>query len=488
MVDEFYDITDIDVSTPERIIKRAKHLENMTFREVVELNINPDAPVDTYKNPKDKGGMGKLLEDCFFNFSPNSRSESDFKEAGVELKATCFDRNKKGNIKAGERLVLSMIPYDKPIDDELGNSHLWDKCSDILLIYYERDRAVDKLDQRIHHAVLFTPPPEDLKIIEEDYKAIASMVQSGHAEDLSEGMTMYLGACTKGASSKSVSPQFYGSHMPAKKRAFCFKVKYMNHILDTYILGNSDPSARIISDPEALKNKTFKELVLEKIESYAGKTDKELCELLKIDYHAKDKKGLYSRIIYAMLGIKGDHAEEFDKANISVHTVRYEKNGKNKEHLPVMDARLDTISEDTWEDCELHEFFETQCFLFVLFQREGDSYVLKKAKFWSMPQKDIEGDLRVCWEETQKVIQNGIILKRTPRKTSEIVNNNLPGSSDQLIAHVRPHASSRWYRFEDGTTLGDDPSNGVNLPNGVEITRQSFWLNNSYVKKILDEG
>ncbi len=487
MNDEFYDLTYVDVSTPEKIIRRAKHLENMTFREVVELNINPDVPKDKYNNPKDKGGMGKLIEECFFNFSPNSRSEADFKEARVELKATCFDRNKKGEIKAGERLVLSMIPYDKPIDDELNNSHLWEKCSNILLIYYERDRNIDKLDQRIHHAVLFTPPPEDLKIIEEDYKTIVSMIKSGHAEDLSEGMTMYLGACTKGASSKSVAPQFYGSHVPAKRRAFCFKTKYMNHILDAYILGNSNQSNKIVSNLETFKNKTFQELVLEKINSYAGKTDKELCKIFDIDYQAKDKKGLYSRIIYAMLGIKGNHAEEFDKANISVHTVRYGMNGKNKEHLPVIDAHLDTISEDAWEDCKLHEYFETQRFLFVLFQKEGDSYVLKKAKFWSMPQKDIEGYLRICWEETQRVIQNGIILERVSQGTSEIVKNNLPCSSRQPIAHVRPHASNRWYRFVDGTTIGDNPSNGVKLPNGIEITRQSFWLNNSYIKKILDE-
>ncbi len=192
-----------------------------------------------------------------------------------------------------------MIPYDEPVEDELYTSHLWDKCSDILLIYYERDKTIDKLDQRIHHAVLFTPPEEDMRIIEQDYQTIINTIKEGHAEDLSEGMTMYLGACTKGASSKSVAPQFYGSHLPAKRRAFCFKTKYMNHILDKYVLGNDVSSQKIINDVSELKDKTFKEVVLEKIDKYIGMTDVELCDLLDIDINAKDKKGLYSRIAWS---------------------------------------------------------------------------------------------------------------------------------------------------------------------------------------------
>ncbi len=61
MTDEFYDITEIDVSTPEKIIKRAKHLENMTFRKVLELDINPNVDKSKYYNAKNKGGMGVLL-------------------------------------------------------------------------------------------------------------------------------------------------------------------------------------------------------------------------------------------------------------------------------------------------------------------------------------------------------------------------------------------------------------------------------------------
>jgi len=37
---------------------------------------------------KDKGHLGKMIEKLFFKYEPNSNAEADFREAGLELKAT----------------------------------------------------------------------------------------------------------------------------------------------------------------------------------------------------------------------------------------------------------------------------------------------------------------------------------------------------------------------------------------------------------------
>ena len=103
-----------------------------------------------------------------------------------------------------------MIPYDKPIDVEFESSHLWQKCSTLLLIYYHRDKSVNKYDQKIEYVSLFTPPAEDLKIIQDDYDKIVSYILAGRADELSEGLTTYLGASTKGATAeKSRAVQYY---------------------------------------------------------------------------------------------------------------------------------------------------------------------------------------------------------------------------------------------------------------------------------------
>ena len=63
---------------------------------------------------------------------------------------------------------------------------------------------------QIDYVKLFTPPIDDLKIIEEDYKTIIDKIAEGKAHELSESDTMYLGACTKGATAeKSTVPQYY---------------------------------------------------------------------------------------------------------------------------------------------------------------------------------------------------------------------------------------------------------------------------------------
>ena len=71
-----------------------------------------------------------------------------------------------------------------------------------------------------------------MKIIQEDYEKIAKKVSEGRAHELSEGDTMYLGACTKGSTAeKSHLPQeYYAPDIKAKKRTFCFKQSYMTTI------------------------------------------------------------------------------------------------------------------------------------------------------------------------------------------------------------------------------------------------------------------
>ena len=139
----------IEYQTPQQFYNRGKQLEGMTFRDVLELGIVPEGVTREYNSRRYKGGMGTLIEERFFGYKANSDREADFAEAGVELKATCIDRRKNGKDAAGERLVLTMIPYDKEAPASLYDSHLWHKCQRMLLVWYRRDKTIDPYDQRI---------------------------------------------------------------------------------------------------------------------------------------------------------------------------------------------------------------------------------------------------------------------------------------------------------------------------------------------------
>ena len=264
---------DYNNKSEKSIYDYAKKLEGMTFREVLDeykdsmyktyddfhhlrTKVN-DSPNISYLNkdpgyiynPKAKGQLGGLLENCYFGYKPNSDPHADFFDVGVELKSTPIEKKNNGGYRAGERLSITNISFEEPVEDDFYKSHVWEKIKRILLIQYLRYKSIDRLDYMIEFVNLFTPPKEDLKIIIDDYNAINKKIKQGKAHELSEGDTMYLGACTKGATAKkSMRPQYYGDHELAKKRNYCFKTAYMNFVLKNYILKNNVPYESIVKE------------------------------------------------------------------------------------------------------------------------------------------------------------------------------------------------------------------------------------------------
>ena len=117
-----------DPASPQNIEAFALKLEDKTFRDVLleKGNIN-ESSVESYANRFRKGGLGNLLEEVYFGYKANSKQEADFPEAGVELKVTPYEITKKGELRAGERLVITMINYDGPIEMDFVKSHAWEK-------------------------------------------------------------------------------------------------------------------------------------------------------------------------------------------------------------------------------------------------------------------------------------------------------------------------------------------------------------------------
>lgn len=482
------DYVRVSLDDPASLLDYAKKLEGHTFREVLELGIYPDgvsADVQ-YDNVSFKGGMGNLLEERYFGYRANSDSRADFADAGIELKTTCFDRKKSGRVKAGERLVLGMIAYDESIEAPFDESHLWGKNQKILLIYYERNRDVDKYDQVITDVIIFTPPEEDLAIIREDYETLQEYVMAGRADELSESLTRYLGACTKGSTAaKSLRDQLvYAPGKLAKSRAWCYKNSYMTYVLNNYILEDGGGES-IVKDLAQLRSIGFDELVMSLLEPYLGMTDKEICEQLGVEYTGN--KAQWTTLVYRMLGIRGKHASEFEKANVSVRTVRIEEAQKVEQNMSLNTFSFVELAEEEWESAPLHLYFEETRFFFVAFQKEPDGIRLKGARFWSMPEKDIEGPLKECWEKARARAREGVDLIVVLDKTGKpVINNNLPKAKENAVAHVRPHAGRAAYRLADGTEIGNVARDADMLPDGQWMTKQSFWLNSGYIYSIVE--
>ena len=443
-------------TTKEAILKRALEIKGIPLK-----NVDKTGRLST-----GKGAIGTVIEESWFEYTPNSESEPDFPEAGVELKVTPYLRGRNG-IRAKERLVCNIINYMEEYDKTFMTSAFWHKCNTMLLMSYEHLTDKPKGDYHIDAAVLFSFPEEDLIIIEHDWQVIMEKVRSGRAHEISEGDTMYLAACTKGANASSVRPQPFSS-MPAKQRAYSLKSSYMTQILNKYIFGN-EQSEKIIKDYHELEATTFEEYLIAKVTPYFGKTDRELMRMFGVETTAKN---INEVLLAKMLGVQGKiaYTEEFQKAGIVPKTIRVRPNGTIKESMSFPTFDFIKLSQETeWEESEFYNYLAPTKFLFVIFQ-ENDSgqLVFDRIKFWNIPNEDLE-EVRIVWKRTVSAIREGV--KLVP--TSAGISNNLPKSSESRVSHVRPH--------------GRNAADKLPLPDGRMMTKQCFWLNNTYIAEQIKE-
>lgn len=462
-----------DKTKPKSIEAYAQKLIGRSFRQVMEDDSNAireDGTTygksDVAEAKRNKGNVGQIIEECFFHYSCNSDARADFPEAGVELKVTPYKENKNGSLSAKERLILTMIDYMTVVNEDFETSHFWNKSKLILLIYYLYKKEVQfNLDYRIGYAKLFTPPEQDLKIIKHDYEIIVEKIRAGKAHELSEGDTLYLGAATKSSTSEVRRKQPY-SDIPAKPRAFTFKNSYMTYVLNNYIIPGKDTYEPIVKDDSV---ESFEDYVVNKIGEYAGYSVDELCEKFDVDI-TKKAKNLGAMLAYRILGIKSNQAEEFEKANIVLKTIRIGSNNKIKESMSFPTFKFKELVQEEWDDSTFGNYLRETRFLFVVYKfDENEKLHLKGAQFWNIPYEDLENDVRQMWERTVQVLKEGLKVE----KINGINHNNFPKATENRVSHVRPHAQNAKDTYE--------------LPDGREYPKQCFWLNNTYIFEQIDE-
>ena len=448
--------TNYDKTNPLSIEAYAKRLLGMSFNDVIQTDVSAPA---ISENKSNKGNLGQIIEKHHFHYDINSDARPDFSEAGVELKVSPFKKNKNGSLSAKERLVLTMISYDEVVGETFETGHFWTKSKLLLLIYYLYQKDIRTLDYKIHYASLFTPPEEDLHIIRNDYEKIITKIKAGKAHELSEGDTLYLSACPKAANASIRRSQPF-SDIPAKPRAFAYKQSYMTFVLNNYITKAKKTYEPIIKESFA---SSFEDYVMDKINSYRGKSIDELCAEFNLDT-TKKPKNLEALLTYRILGIKSNQAEEFVKAGVVVKTIRIGKNNKIKENMSFPAFKFKELINETWEDSTFGNYLRETRFLFVVYRtNENNNLYLAGCLFWNIPYEDLENDVHAVWDRTVKVLKEGLRIQEKNGKKY----NNFPKQSENRVSHVRPHAQNA--------------NDTCELPDGRKYPKQCFWLNNSYI-------
>ena len=431
---------------------------------------------------KSKGQYGNYIEKYFYGYQPNSDSAADFDKIGVELKVTPFKVNKNGSISAKERLVLTILNYMEENLEDFYSTHLWAKCSKILLLFYNGLIPNQTMaDYIIEKVFLYEWFEEDMDVILEDYQRITEKIKQGKAHELSESDGNYLSTCTKGAGKgKDFRSQPFSSE-PAKQRAWELKSSYMTYLINHKIFNQTEQES-VVATARGEK-KPFTEVVAEKILAYKGFSEEELYARFDINPKAKGKN---SSLIRKILGLTGDieKTQEFQKANMNLRVIRVDKNRLPKEESPFKtDNFVELASNDEWE--ESHPYLEicNKRFLFVVFKEVSPKlFVLDSIKFWGFPDRLLDEVQRV-WQETRMIIQEGVQLTINGNK----VSTNFPQSKVNQVVFTKIHAQNTYYEIETEVFIGKGKLSDTDLlPDGRHITKHSFWIPKNFLKEILN--
>ena len=455
-----------DATSPESIETWGRRLEGETFDMVCREGVAQGYDSDLYRQAKNgdkgKGSLGNLVELYHFGYEPNSSPQPDFPKAGVELKTTPFRRRHDGSATAKERLVVTIVDYFAILGETFETSHFWLKAHLILLVCYEFQKNVARLQYVIRHVRLFTPPSDDLPTIRRDWERIREIIDQGRAHELHCSDTVYLEACPKGANSKSLRKQPH-NFVLAMQRAFAFKASYMTFVLNRDIMTDGERYERILPHGEP---SSVEEYALRRIDAARGRFADDLLKEYDIGTTAKNR---FSMLVFRLLGIRNNRAEEFVKAGIEVKTIRLRPDGMPKEDISFPVFKFKELMSEEWDRAEIADTFRETRFFFVAFMEGRDGRLrLRGGRFWSMPFDDLEVKYRRVWEETRNVIASGhpYWIDSKGRRHS-----SFPRKSESPVGHVRPH--------------GRNAEDVDELPNGETYTKQCFWLNRDYLRKQL---
>lgn len=453
----------MDYDSTEELMEQAKTANGKTFGEIDQTN---------RISQQGKGNLGQIVEEGIFNYEVNNNRLPDFENLGIELKVTPIKQNKNGTISAKERLVLNIINYMEEYKYTFEMSSFWLKNQHLLIMFYLWEKEIERGDYRIIKSILFDYPEEDLEIIKDDWEIIVNKIKKGKAHELSEGDTNYLGACTKGASRKSVRVQPF-SEEPAKQRAFSLKQSYMTTIVRKHI---DNKKLKSFASASELKEKTLEEILEERFNPFKGLEVSEMAKRVGLEYF-KRNKSMNAQIVSAVLGIKGtklEDIEEFSKANIQFKTVRLEPNGVPAEHMSFENIDLDRWIIDPFEESQIYEKFESTRLLFAVFEfnekkkpKKERKLFFKGIKLWNMPEEHINTYVYPMWEETKRVLIEGVELTQTNKG----ISNNLPGPKFNNVTHIRPKAQNA--------------ADKIMFPDGQMITKQGYWLDRKYISNEL---
>jgi DNA mismatch repair protein MutH len=459
-----------------------KKFESQNLESIIKyINNNyPDITLST-----NKGIAGQILEAVIGN-APNSDPNPDVKNINVELKVLPL-RKSSNKIQPKERSKIKSINYNKITDEEWKSSEVKKKIEKILFLLYEQPIGKTYKDWKefvFKGTLYYELKNESESIVQEDWEGIQYKVKSEIADQLSEGDSKILGACTSG-SGKLVK---YGDNKEAKQRSYSLKHSYLK------VYYNQNKKNIKYSSLNLEKDITPQNYVVSELnKELKDKKLNNIVDKYKVDF-SKKAKSAFSLLINRVLKIDDKkRILELEENGITIKTIPVNKDNKPWEAMSFPKFSLIDLIAEEWSGENEAEFKNiiTQGYIFIPVIKEKEKYIVNgksklryknwktweigKAVFWKVNEAELS-IIKKEWKKAKKIVQTGVKVKDVKFGKGTRQENNLLKSSDTEIVHIRPHANN---------------SKDIDKPyfefSKINISWQSFWLNKSFTEKIINK-
>ena len=458
-----------------------KTFENQNLKTIFNFVNNEYPNISLSIN---KGIIGQVLEALIGN-APNSDPNPDVKNINVELKVLPL-RKTSNKLQPKERSKIKSINYNKIVDEKWKSAAVKKKIEKILFLLYEHPTGKTYKDWKefIFKGTLFYElKNESENIVQEDWEGIQYKVKSEIAEQLSEGDSKILGACTSGTGSLVQ----YGNHKEAKQRSYCLKCSYLK------VYYNQNKKNLKYTSLNLEKDVTPQYYVVNELnKELRGKTINNIAHKYKVDF-SKNAKSSFSLLINKVLKIDDKkRILELEENDITIKTISVNNVNKPWEAMSFPKFSLIDLIEEKWSGENEAEFRNviTRGYIFIPVIKEKEKYIangeskyrfktwetweIGKAVFWKANERELS-IIKKEWESSKKIVQTGVKVKDVKYGKGTRQENNLLKSSNTEIIHIRPHANN---------------SKDIDKPyfefSKINISWQSFWLNKSFTEKIIN--
>lgn len=389
-------------NSEEELLKKGKILEGKSLSQLHFGKYN-------LEGGKDKGKLGKLVEEIHYGIKNNNRSEPDVPNLGIEIKT-----NPIGYIKSKKAygpiqpVKLGMIDFDTLIHEEFETSYFVKKNKKILFNMYEenKDMPIDKNTFLLVDIIDFFD--EDKEVIKRDWEHIKNRVKSLNAGEMSSTETNYLVAKIAGDANSENKPYANGKAYSVRK-AFYFHARYIREKILTKYEESKNKKGEKVLIKKAKTTQKFKLLrntdkgdikgvVISKFKNYIGKKDFEIASIFGEEQKNKfvlntDKSRWHWNTSLILVGKRKKYLykyiDEFSKIGLTVKTIRVDESNLPLEEISFKTQDYNINRDSIWEESSLYEEFSNP-FLWVIYKKTNSLHFnLDNVFFWNMDENQL---------------------------------------------------------------------------------------------------